>query len=110
MKNDMILVNVKALVDELNAAQMTLMADGNWMGERLARIFIKIVKAHAQAKPVDAEPVVRCKDCIHYREGEIIPGVKFCYRLKGKDGKTPVGYNFSPDDFCSRGEKKDGGA
>ena len=57
MKNDMILVNVKALVDELIVAQMTLMADGNWMGERLARIFIKIVKAHAEAKPVDAEPV-----------------------------------------------------
>lgn len=59
---------------------------------------------------IDAEPVVRCKDCIHYREGKTIPGVKFCYRLKGKDGKTPVGYNFSPDDFCSRGMKKDGGA
>ena len=50
--------------------------------------------------------VVRCKDCKYYREGKIWEGIKFCFRLQGSDGE-PVGYNFSADDFCSRGERKD---
>lgn len=59
------------------------------------------------APTVDAVPVVRCKDCKYYREGEIFKDIKFCFRLRGNKGK-PVGYNFSEDDFCSRGERRDG--
>lgn len=49
--------------------------------------------------------VVRCKDCKYYRESENpeMEGIRFCYRLQGSNGKS-VGYNFSDDDFCSRGE------
>ena len=50
--------------------------------------------------------VVRCEDCKYYREGKIWEGIKFCFRLRCSDGE-PVGYNFSADDFCSRGERKD---
>ena len=53
---------------------------------------------------VDFVPVVRCKDCKWYQESELLAPNKFCFRLKGKDGKR-VGYNFSDDDFCSRGER-----
>ena len=49
--------------------------------------------------------ITHCKDCKYYREGEIFEGIKFCFRLLGSDCK-PVGYNFSDDDFCSRGERK----
>ena len=50
--------------------------------------------------------LVRCKDCKYYREGKVWEGIKFCFRLRGMDGE-PVGYNFSAEDFCSRGERKD---
>lgn len=54
----------------------------------------------------DVAPVVRCKDCVYYKESKLLAPSKFCFRLKDKDGNS-VGYNFSPDDFCSRGEKMD---
>ena len=40
------------------------------------------------APTVDAEPVVRCKDCIHLGNGK--------FNCWGRDG----------DEFCSRGERK----
>ena len=42
---------------------------------------------------IDAVPVVRCKDCIYYREG-------LCDRLK-------YSYVTNADSFCSEGERKD---
>lgn len=56
---------------------------------------------------VDAVEAVRCKDCKHYRESEHPErtGIKFCYRLKGRDGKH-IGYNSSDNDFCSYGERR----
>lgn len=51
------------------------------------------------------ESIVRCKDCVYYRESDCLSPNKFCFRLKGKDG-NPIGYNFAPDDYCSRGERK----
>ena len=56
---------------------------------------------------MDIVEVVRCKDCKWYQEGEYLAPNRFCFRLKGKDGKR-VGYNFSDEDFCSRGERKRG--
>lgn len=52
------------------------------------------------------ESIVRCKDCVHYQESDCLSPNKFCFRLKGKDG-NPIGYNFTPDDYCSRGERVD---
>lgn len=51
---------------------------------------------------------VHCRDCKFYRESEMIPGERFCYRLKGRDGEE-IGYNWSPDDSCSRGVHRDAG-
>lgn len=59
----------------------------------------------ACAPAIDAVPVVRCKDCEYYREGKLFPPTKFCFRLRGYDGK-PAGYNFSENDFCSRGKRR----
>ena len=60
------------------------------------------------APTVDAEPVVRCKDCKWYKESkhsELRP-IRFCYRLKNDDG-VPVGYNWDDNDFCSYGERRE---
>lgn len=50
-----------------------------------------------EAPTIDAEPVVRCKDCIHRVEG-----AKMCMHPKaiGWDAIEP-----EDDDFCSYGER-----
>ena len=60
----------------------------------------------AKQPTIDAVLVVRCKDCKHYREGKVLSPNKFCFRLKGRDGKA-IGYNFAEDDFCSYGERSE---
>lgn len=54
---------------------------------------------------VDAEPVVRCRDCKHYRDGvcEQISYIMDVYYHGTFEMKNP-------DDFCSNGAKMDGGA
>ena len=64
-------------------------------------------KGYADGKRDAEADLVRCKDCKYYREGEIFKDIKFCFRLRG-DNDKPVGYNFSEDDFCSRGERREG--
>ena len=56
----------------------------------------------------DAVEVVRCKDCKWYKVSKLLAPDKFCFRLEDGNGNH-VGYNFVPDDFCSHGERKDGG-
>ena len=53
---------------------------------------------------VDAEPVVRCKDCEHYRNG-------ICEKIERiMDGYYHGTFDVKrPDDFCSYGVKKSGG-
>ena len=53
-------------------------------------------------------PVVRCKDCKWYKEGELLAPNKFCFRLKHPTENRNVGYNFCDDDFCSYGERREG--
>ena len=55
----------------------------------------------------DVAEVVRCKDCIHYKEGRFLTGMKFCFRLKHPKKNEHIGYPFSDDGFCSYGVRKD---
>lgn len=62
-----------------------------------------------EAKPVDAVPVVRCKDCIHRPTGEEMEDLEF------PDNRCPCRcedywYSWKPSDdwFCKNGEQKDG--
>ncbi len=66
------------------------------------------VKAAEKLPAADAVEVVRCKDCKWYKVSKLLAPDKFCFRLKDGNGNH-VGYNFVPDDFCSHGERKDGG-
>lgn len=54
------------------------------------------------ATTVDAVPVVRCKDCLHYDMG-------VCLKIYS-DGNvhSAAWQSRRPDDFCSYGERKDG--
>ncbi len=62
--------------------------------------------AVSQMPTIDAVPVVRCKDCKHYRAGEKLSPQKFCFRLRGRDGEA-IGYNFAENGFCSYGERSE---
>ena len=67
----------------------------------------EILEAIDEVPTVDAVEVVRCKDCKWYQESKRLPPNKFCYRLMHPDPLEArrVGYNYSPDDFCSYGER-----
>ena len=53
-----------------------------------------------EAPGVDAVPVVRCKDCIHYNNNYCGDGFGWCER-KG------IGHETSDDWFCASGEAKE---
>lgn len=58
-----------------------------------------------QAPTVDAVPVVRCRDCRHYKEFRT-KRHKQVMRLCCRMGKYDMEYHVNPDDFCSYGERK----
>ena len=61
-------------------------------------------KHFVEKQPViDAEPVVRCKDCIYYQPS-LFGERKMCFR-KDVDG-VQICYDFLPDDYCSYGIRK----
>lgn len=71
-------------------------------------VSVAAMKSFIKNRPAaDVVPVVRCKDCKYYRAGALLAPIKFCFRLKHPVEDRPIGYNFAPDDFCSRGERKD---
>jgi hypothetical protein len=52
-------------------------------------------------KATDALKVVRCRDCIYYKESELLGPTKFCYYYK-----IGTGLNTADDDYCSHGERR----
>ena len=65
-----------------------------------------VILAIVDAQPTaDVAPVVRCRECKHYREhrtkkyGNLICR---CMRM----GKYDMDYPVRPDDFCSYGERR----
>lgn len=53
----------------------------------------------------DVAPVVRCRECKHYKEFKTKKNkqiIRLCYRM----GKHDMEYPVKPDDFCSYGEEK----
>lgn len=59
------------------------------------------------APTVDAVPVVRCKDCKHWKTAE---GVNLSKRVRLCTYHIWHQYARHDEDFCSRGERKDGEA
>ena len=52
---------------------------------------------------VDAEPVIRCKDCKYWYAGE---NINYCRKFWDDDGEPKL-YRCTADDFCSRAERKE---
>ena len=65
------------------------------------------VKSMVSAAPIiDAVPVVRCKDCVHWDDDPDTYGADY-----GPKGKCMKSFEtMRADDFCSYGKRKDGGA
>lgn len=83
-------------------ANMAVLSDAAPYFEKAAQMLEKLPAA-------DVAPVVRCKDCKHYRN---YPN-GLCYlhtepktNARGHSGNAVC---VEPDDFCSYGERKDGG-
>lgn len=53
----------------------------------------------------DVAPVVRCRDCKHYREQRTKRHGNLIFRCT-RMGKYDMDYPVKPDDFCSYGERK----
>lgn len=70
------------------------------MRETIGGIISHIEKIPA----VDAEPVVRCKDCKHYKRGIVFKDTMFCYRpVEGGDAIIRI---VKDNDFCSYGKRR----
>ena len=63
-----------------------------------------VLEGLPSAQPtVDAEPVIRCKDCKYYRDGD-------CWHEWDNDGQIyyqSVINEPNPDDYCSRAKRKE---
>ena len=60
----------------------------------------------SDAPTISAVPVVRCRECKHYREFHTKKHrqiMRLCYRM----GKHDMEYPVKPDDFCSYGQRKE---
>lgn len=56
-----------------------------------------------KAPTIDAVEVVRCKDCVHWYDGEEV-----CLKIYSDGEVSPYAWQFrKPEDFCSYGERRD---
>lgn len=63
-------------------------------------------KCVEEAEAVDAVPVVRCRECKHYKESRTKKYGNLICRCT-RMGKYDMDYPVRPNDFCSYGEKTD---
>lgn len=68
------------------------------------KAYSEVIDMIVESPTVVPQPIVRCKDCKHFKESKFFPPVKWCYRLRDKNGDE-VGYMFPEDGFCSYAEK-----
>ena len=65
---------------------------------------VKVLEWIDKAPTIDAVPVVRCRDCKHYKPQKKSAhwenSANYCNRV--------VTIKVQPDDFCSYGERRDG--
>ena len=87
---------IDALVEEL-----VYKPEGHW-DSGLNRYDVEVVLT--QQPSVDAVEVVRCKDCKHWYNGH---SINYCKRFWDDDGEPKL-YQCGAEDFCSKGERKDG--
>lgn len=93
--------NVRGLFDAEFKETRKLILAGETHLDNLAEGFTEADRVIREMPTVDAEVVVRCKDCKHYDMG-------VCLKIYS-DGNahTEAWQSRKPEDFCSYGERKD---
>lgn len=109
--------NVRDLFDAEFKETRKLILAGETHLDNLAEGFTEADRVIREMPTVDAEVVVRCKECEHAERYERIDGTvgyycghpqnTFTYGERWDRVFKPAK---EPDGFCSRGERKDGGA
>ncbi len=101
--------NVRDLFDAEFKETRKLILAGETHLDNLAEGFTEADRVIREIPTVDAEVVVRCKDCKHYRNH---PN-GLCYlHTEPKENASGLSGNavcVEPEDFCSYGERKDRG-
>ena len=94
--------NVRGLFDAEFKETRKLILAGETHLDNLAEGFVEADRVIREMPTVDAEVVVRCKDCKHYDMG-------VCLKIYS-DGNAhqEAWQSRKPDDFCSYGERKEG--
>ena len=94
--------NVKDLFDAEFKETRKLILAGETHLDNLAEGFTEADRVIREMPTVDAEVVVRCKDCKHYDLG-------VCLKIYSNGNAHPEAWQSrKPEDFCSYGERKDG--
>lgn len=96
---------MRKLIELGVAIDATICAVDEWDGGYDIEREKRIRDALMALPTVDAVPVVRCKDCKYWKTGEGVnrsKKVKFC--------TYNIGHHYArrDEDFCSRGERKEG--
>ena len=93
--------NVRGLFDAEFKETRKLILAGETHLDNLAEGFVEADRVIREMPTVDAEVVVRCKDCKHYDMG-------VCLKIYSDGNAHPEAWQSrKPDDFCSYGERKD---
>lgn len=99
--------NVPVMFDAEFKETKKLILEGETHLDNLAEGFAEAIHVIRAMQTINAVPVVYCKDC-KYAEIEKMYGstLLFCINDNLCDGKP---LTMCPDDFCSYGERKNGG-
>ena len=93
--------NVRGLFDAEFKETRKLILAGETHLDNLAEGFVEADRVIREMPTVDAEVVVRCKDCKHYDMG-------VCLKISSVGNAHPEAWQSrKPEDFCSYGERKD---
>ena len=68
------------------------------------RMYQKITEIVESVPAADVVPVVRCRECIHYKENRTKKYGNLICRCT-RMGKYDMDYPVKPDDFCRYGER-----
>ena len=93
--------NVRGLFDAEFKETRKLILAGETHLDNFAEGFVEADRVIREMPTVDAEVVVRCKDCKHYDMG-------VCLKIYSDGNAHPEAWQSRrPEDFCSYGERKD---
>lgn len=98
------LIDGDALVQKLRSTYINeIFTDWDLMDKKDQNIILKLMKGYKDIvysiPAVDAVPVVRCKDCVHWREAVINDkGFLIC---------PTSGMEITESDYCSYGEREE---